>query len=518
VYRSVRDFNEREGYKYHVVGGAAGTVSPMGWTWQGGLAGTTGGRMYGFGVDQVLQIEAVLPNGEHVRFGPTSWEDDEGYLYPRTTKVSGVCNENPEDDEVNWNWSACPEDTSALFDDLWFAFRGGGGGTWGIVLSVHLQLQDYMPFHFVRPTEECGFAMFFSNDNSLGSLMAEFSIDYYFDPDALNITREQSNACSASNVPPGLFNCYSEDPSFGDNLISLYQDFVSEHSERLTEEMTAIASQCLTTVTAKSYGDTETFLDGPHKGKVQDTIQPGYVTDLTATVNQLLPKTWILNNKKKFADVWGTGLNAVYLAFGGDAEFAHDQTSSLSTAHREAGGMIYYTPGGGWGAVDAVDPLVPEMYDFTSGVIPPYTGHNHLGPDRYGPLKDDPSKPCPIYELTSLEAETMCHSALESVFGTEVLNRLETIKKAVDPNGMFDCFRCVGNTVDIEPSSDTKETLPPAADEMADNESSSIFPPLDSEIDEAVEESSSAAAVQFGLSVVGFAAVALFSCNELVML
>jgi hypothetical protein len=122
VYRSVRDFNEREGYKYLVVGGAAGTVSPMGWTWQGGLAGTTGGRMYGFGVDQVLQIEAVLPNGEHVRFGPTSWEDDEGYLYPRTTKVSGVCNENPEDDEVNWIWSACPEDTSALFDDLWFPF------------------------------------------------------------------------------------------------------------------------------------------------------------------------------------------------------------------------------------------------------------------------------------------------------------------------------------------------------------------------------------------------------------
>jgi len=34
LYRSVRDFNEREGYKYHVVGGAAGTVAPMGWTWQ----------------------------------------------------------------------------------------------------------------------------------------------------------------------------------------------------------------------------------------------------------------------------------------------------------------------------------------------------------------------------------------------------------------------------------------------------------------------------------------------------
>ena len=32
VYRAVQDFNERDGYKYHIVGGAVGTVSPMGWT------------------------------------------------------------------------------------------------------------------------------------------------------------------------------------------------------------------------------------------------------------------------------------------------------------------------------------------------------------------------------------------------------------------------------------------------------------------------------------------------------
>ena len=122
AYCSVRDFNEREGFKYHILGGAAGTVLPMGWTWQGGLGATTGGRVFGFGVDQVLQIEAVLPNGRHVRFGPTSWEEDAGYVYPRTTTVSGGCNENFGEEEVNCVWAACPEDTDALFDDLWFAF------------------------------------------------------------------------------------------------------------------------------------------------------------------------------------------------------------------------------------------------------------------------------------------------------------------------------------------------------------------------------------------------------------
>ncbi|KAK1742676.1 FAD-binding domain-containing protein [Skeletonema marinoi] len=42
VFRAVIAANEEEGYKYH-LGGAAGTVSPMGWSWQGGLGGTTGG-------------------------------------------------------------------------------------------------------------------------------------------------------------------------------------------------------------------------------------------------------------------------------------------------------------------------------------------------------------------------------------------------------------------------------------------------------------------------------------------
>ena len=49
VYRAVDASNAEQGNTYHAVGGAAGTVSPMGWTFQGGLAGTQGGRMYGLG-------------------------------------------------------------------------------------------------------------------------------------------------------------------------------------------------------------------------------------------------------------------------------------------------------------------------------------------------------------------------------------------------------------------------------------------------------------------------------------
>lgn len=104
----------------------------MGWTMLGGLAGTTAGRRFGFGVDQPLQIEAVLPTGHHVRFGPTEWETREGFRYPKVTKVTGVCIENSEElDESKWTSVDCPDTIN--FDDLWFAFLGGGGGTYGIL-------------------------------------------------------------------------------------------------------------------------------------------------------------------------------------------------------------------------------------------------------------------------------------------------------------------------------------------------------------------------------------------------
>ena len=60
VYDAVQEENSRLlAPKYLVVGGAAATVSPMGWTWQGGLGGSTMARSNGFGADQVINIEMV---------------------------------------------------------------------------------------------------------------------------------------------------------------------------------------------------------------------------------------------------------------------------------------------------------------------------------------------------------------------------------------------------------------------------------------------------------------------------
>ena len=82
--------------------------------------------MVGLGVDQVLEIEMVLPDTTHVKFYPTEWEDSEGFLYPKTTKVGGLCNTNVfAEDESMWKWETCKD--TIPFEDLWFAVRGGGG-------------------------------------------------------------------------------------------------------------------------------------------------------------------------------------------------------------------------------------------------------------------------------------------------------------------------------------------------------------------------------------------------------
>ena len=88
--------------RYHAVGGGCMSVSAAGgWLQGGGLASTT--RRYGMGVDNVLKFEVVLADGSQV--------------------VADACSE--------------PE--------LFWALRGGGGGTFGVVTSVVYRLHAVEP-------------------------------------------------------------------------------------------------------------------------------------------------------------------------------------------------------------------------------------------------------------------------------------------------------------------------------------------------------------------------------------
>merc|ERR1711937_854995 len=95
-----------------------GTVGAAGGWLQGGGLGDGQERIWGLGVDQVLEIEMVLADERHIKLYPTEWEDAEGFLYPKTIKVDGLRNAKVLEDESKWVWETC-QDPVPPFEDLW---------------------------------------------------------------------------------------------------------------------------------------------------------------------------------------------------------------------------------------------------------------------------------------------------------------------------------------------------------------------------------------------------------------
>ena len=91
------------GEDYHLIGGDCVSVSAAGgWLNGGGLS--TSARLYGLGIDQVIEFEVITADGSKV--------------------IASSC-ENP---------------------DLFWALRGGGGGSFGVTTSVHYKLHPAKPF------------------------------------------------------------------------------------------------------------------------------------------------------------------------------------------------------------------------------------------------------------------------------------------------------------------------------------------------------------------------------------
>lgn len=458
TYRAVLDANG-DGAKYLVAGGGSGSVSPcefnsiltltgiqlrlcccfsplflvlVGWSFQGGLSGGTGGSRFGLGADQIVQMEMVLPNGYHVKFGPTKWEDAsaEGFIVPKTTAVTGLCRSNPEEqDEEEWIWEDCPDDFDVDFMDLWYAVRGGGGGTYGVALSMHLQLHDFVPNVEYMPSssEECLATIF--KDAPMGNvlwhpIMVEFMATYVMTPSVLNVTEEQSRACGC----PMGFNfpqCYGEE-----NVSQAWMTFLE--MKNITE-----GAECL--VRRELDGFLSPNAPGTRfEGQIPDSpspdIAPGALTGL------LIPRSWVEKVGVQSAiDMIGPMFMMGYYSFA-SAAVTSDQANSVSQAHRDAGVMIHN--------LDLNEAfwrdIAPELYRFSDPTkFPPMFGSNHAANGLTGPLKDDWTKPCPN-DWTFEERLAGCVSFQESIYGTETLKRLEAIKKVIDPSNMFQCHNCVG--------------------------------------------------------------------------
>lgn len=137
---------------------------------------------------------------------------------------------------------------------------------------------------------------------------------------------------------------------------------------------------------------------------------------------------------------FGSTNQPIYYAFGPGTAAANDQANSLSAAHRGAGAKVIL------GSPDVFyAQYFPKFYDLSDkSKFPGFLGSNHVTNEMMGPQKDDWTKACPS-EWTQQERDEKCVSVQEAIYGTKTLQRLETIKEALDPNYIFDCHGCIGN-------------------------------------------------------------------------
>ena len=109
-----------------------------------------------------------------------------------------------------WEWGECED--AINFEDLWFAVRGGGGGTWGVVTSLYYQLHELpgrvqvvgnpKAAEILPSTEEIA-------ANPEKGLLAlaiveaylRFSLTFLYLPEKLdNVTEIESRSCNSPGV------------------------------------------------------------------------------------------------------------------------------------------------------------------------------------------------------------------------------------------------------------------------------------------------------------------------------
>ncbi|KAL3904669.1 MAG: hypothetical protein SGILL_009978, partial [Bacillariaceae sp.] len=489
VYRAVNKHNantNRTNQQYHIVGGAAGTVSAAGgWLSGGGLSGTSGMRLFGFGVDQILRLEMVLANGQHVRFGPAEWSMESSDSFPITTAIYGECNLGATTvDESQWDWQPCPENTNIDFDGLWYAARGGGGG-FGVVTSATFQLPEkpgkMQYLYNVGVPPEVMASLSESAIRAMRELWMNFLVDFFFDPAALNVTDAISNACGspALGMSMDIFvggSVFCHDGA-GSSMLQSWERVVVGSSESLQEagvpvEVVPVMTQVF--VVAGEAGDVvelnAVLLElnpplgaGVPPGRMLDYPKPNVVpTYYGSQWNAILPKSWLLQKEKSIPFLYDYATSSPLFArffyvLGGRTATDQDQMNAVSINQRDGSFVIPM-----FGPEERTERLLTEIYGPVNGgeELPASAEFNHVGVNEFGPLKSDWTKPCPM-ALSREEKTEQCVSLQESVWGTSNLAKLTEIKQSIDPNNRFNCFGCVGYK-DILANSDTPSMAPTA--------------------------------------------------------
>jgi FAD/FMN-containing dehydrogenase len=436
--------------KYHLMSGAAGTVSAAGgWLASGGLSGNNGMRMYGVGVDQVLHVEMVLPKGMHVRFGPTAWDPKAGMMYPQTKVVTGYCNKGDLEDESAWDWQECDEDIS--FMDLWYAVRGGGGGSYGVITAIYYQLHEYSKLQIVLdpfPQVQGLFASSPEDAKVLGELWYDFFLKFYFDPAEVGVTEEASNSCSGAASGNAMF-CFNDG---GDVMIAAWERFCKANSVDYAIPWLYIFEEF-----------DSWFHHVVIEGEKNPNVPPGRGNDAgplptipslysnfpDATAEFLMfPQDALVNKRDEVISMLvqcvsqQKCLHSFYI-MGGKIPAADDGHNSLPIHRRNGGFLMTVSDNDYRTKFNQLFYGVEDGQAMTGDDFPGALCHNHAGLDYLTPRKDDWTKACDL-EYSKEDKEEKCFSFQETAWGTQVLKKLERIHADVDPNRLFSTSDSVG--------------------------------------------------------------------------
>lgn len=129
---------------------------------------------------------------------------------------------------------------------------------------------------------------------------------------------------------------------------------------------------------------------------------------------------------------------------GGMVAKASDGMTAVSPSERISGqSSISFQPIINHYEDDVLSDFLSAVYKYagesedSDGAFPGFYEYNHICSDAKTPSKADWTKDC------SSEDGDECFSTQESVWGETLYAKLQHIKSAVDPDGLFDCYPCV---------------------------------------------------------------------------
>lgn len=439
--------------KYHLLSGAAGTVSAAGgWLASGGLSGNGDMRSFGVGVDQVLHVEMVLPSGLHVRFGPTDWETNNDMMYPRTIAITGYCNNGDLSDEDSWDWQECGK-RRINFHDLWFAVRGGGGGSYGVITSIYYQLHKYTVMQVTVPVISVAVENMIQNQGSSDEDVDDFKkawydfvLRFFFDPKSIDVTESASNSCSSpadGGFGGGRFICYD---GAGDVMKEAWKRFHGDSDGTIDTYFTVENVDSWAEWNLKG-GDYE-FVNGVGysgvpEGRLRDEgPSPTLTNTMLGNIQLMMVPEDVLITKRD--EIVGMVFNCLsrqtcsplMYIMGGKIPAADDGVNSLPP-HRRHGGFL----------MGILDPTLRTEFTrlfnnisdgevWTGDSFPGTLCHNHASLEFPTPLKEDWALTCDPF-WTKEQKEEKCMSYQEAAWGTDILGKLDRIHTDVDPDHLF---------------------------------------------------------------------------------